>query len=126
MTSTATASTNASLTIRLSPNDNVAVTRADILEGTALAAEGITAAERIPTGHKVATRAIAEGEPVLKYDQVIGFASRAIAPGAHVHVQNCAMADFDRDYAFCSKAKPTEMVPERERATFQGLSLIHI
>jgi altronate hydrolase len=115
-----TVSQNASLTIRLSPNDNVAVSRADILEGTAIAQEGIVAIERIPTGHKVATRAIAKDEPVVKYDQVIGFASQAIAPGAHVHVHNCGMAEFDRDYAFCAKARPTEMVPQAERATFQG------
>ena len=115
-----TAPTNASLTIRLSPNDNVVVSRADILEGTEVAGEGITTVNRIPIGHKVATRAIAEGEAVMKYDQVIGFATQAIAPGTHVHVQNCGMADFDRDYAFCEKAKATEMVPEAERATFQG------
>ena len=111
---------SASLTIRLSPNDNVAVSRADLLEGTALPSEGVTATMRIPTGHKVATRAIAEGEAVVKYDQVIGFATQAIAPGDHVHVHNCGMAEFDRDYAFCANAKPTAMLPDAERATFQG------
>src|SRR3546814_13644710 len=30
------------------------------------------------------------------------------------------MAEFDRDYAFCEGARPTAMVPEAERATFQG------
>src|SRR3546814_20293129 len=30
------------------------------------------------------------------------------------------MAAFDRDYAFCAGAKPTAMVPEGERASFQG------
>jgi altronate hydrolase len=97
-----TTSTNASLTIRLSPKDNVVVSRADILEGTDVPGEGIATVERIPTGHKLATRAVAEGEAVVKYDQVIGFATRAIAPGSHVHVHNCGMAEFDRDYAFCA------------------------
>ncbi|GAB4394140.1 MAG: altronate dehydratase family protein [Kiloniellaceae bacterium] len=113
-------SPTASLTIRLSPNDNVVVSRAEILESTEVPGEGVTTANRIPTGHKVATRAIAEGEPVIKYDQIIGFATRDIAPGAHVHVHNCGMAEFERDYAFCEAARPTEMVPEAERATFQG------
>ncbi|HEY9537020.1 MAG TPA: altronate dehydratase family protein [Kiloniellaceae bacterium] len=110
----------ASLTIRLAPTDNVVVSRADLLEGTAIPAEGVAARTRIPTGHKVATRAIAEGAPVVKYDQVIGFATQAIAAGDHVHVHNCGMAEFDRDYAFCEGARPTAMVPEAERATFQG------
>src|SRR3546814_14879939 len=55
----------ASLTIRLSPTDNVVVSRADLLEGTAIPAEGVAARTRIPTGHKVATRAIAEGAPQI-------------------------------------------------------------
>src|SRR3546814_14975937 len=70
---------------------------------TAMPAEGVAARTRIPTGHKVATRAIAEGAPVVKYDQVIGFATQAIAAGDHVHVHNCGMAEFDRDYAFCEE-----------------------
>ncbi|WP_193369571.1 UxaA family hydrolase [Pelagibius marinus] len=115
-----TSPTGAGLTIRLSPNDNVVVSRAEILEGTEVPGEGVTTANRIPTGHKVATRAIEKGAPVVKYDQVIGFATKDIAPGEHVHVQNCGMGEFDRDYAFCEGAKPTEMVPEGERATFQG------
>ena len=110
----------ASLTIRLAPSDNVVVARADLLEATSIAAEGVSTTGRIPTGHKLATRAIAEGEAVVKYDQVIGFATQAIRPGDHVHVHNCGMAEFDRDYAFCEGAKPTAMVPEGERATFQG------
>lgn len=112
--------TPASLTIRLAPNDNVVVSRADILEGTAIPSEGVVAAARVPTGHKVATRAIAPGEPVVKYDQVIGFATQPVAAGDHVHLHNCGMAAFDRDYAFCAGAKPTAMVPEGERASFQG------
>ncbi len=110
----------AGLTIRLSPKDNVVVSRAEILEATAVPMEGVTTRNIVPTGHKLATRAIAEGEPVVKYDQIIGFASRAIAPGEHVHVHNCSMGDFERDYAHGTAAKATDFVPENERATFQG------
>src|SRR3546814_16548474 len=73
----------ASRTSRLAPTDNGVGSRADLLEGTAIPAEGVAARTRIPTGHKVATRAIAEGAPVVKYDQVIGFATQAIAAGDH-------------------------------------------
>ena len=108
------------LTVRLHANDNVVTARVDILPGTEVPGEGVTAAGRIPAGHKIATRPIAEGEPIRKYDQIIGFASHAIAAGAHVHTHNVEMRDFARDYAFGADARPTEFVPESERATFQG------
>ncbi len=110
-----------SLTIRLHADDNVVVARADILPGTGLPGEGIVARDRIPAGHKIATTALAAGAPVRKYNQIIGFAAREIAAGAHVHVHNVEMRDFERDYAFCSEARPTDFVPEAERATFEGI-----
>ena len=108
------------LTVRLNPNDNVVTARIALMPNTALAGEGLAAAARIPAGHKIATRPIAKGEPVRKYDQIIGFASADIQPGEHVHVHNVEMHDFARDYAFGSEAKPTAFVPESERASFEG------
>jgi altronate hydrolase len=107
-------------TVRLHPADNVVIARAELRPGTSLPEEGIVVADLVPPGHKVATAAIAEGEPVRRYNQVIGFATDAIAPGEHVHVQNLGMHDFERDYAFGADAHPTDTVPEAERATFQG------
>jgi altronate hydrolase len=90
------------------------------LPNTALAGEDIACSAPIPAGHKVATRPIRAGEPVRKYDQIIGFASADIAPGEHVHTQNVEMQDFARDYAFGVDAKPVAFVPEDQRASFQG------
>jgi altronate dehydratase len=76
--------------------DNVAVALEDIAPGTPIrvAREGrvetLAAAEAIPLGHKLALRALAPGEAVVKYGEVIGVAREAIAPGAHVHVHNIA------------------------------------
>ncbi|MQA04647.1 MAG: D-galactarate dehydratase [Streptosporangiales bacterium] len=42
----------------------------------------------IARGHKVALRAMATGERVIKYGHAIGVASRPIAVGEHVHVHN--------------------------------------
>ena len=39
-------------------------------------------------GHKYARRAIAAGENIIKYGMPIGHATRAIAKGEHVHVDN--------------------------------------
>jgi altronate hydrolase len=108
------------LTVRLHPNDNVVTARIALMPNAAIIGEGLAAAARIPAGHKVATRPIAKGEPVRKYDQIIGFASQDIVPGEHVHVHNVEMHDFARDYAFGSDAKPTAFVPEDQRASFDG------
>lgn len=45
-------------------------------------------AEDVAFGHKFAVRAIAAGEPIVKYAETIGLATRAIAPGEWVHVHN--------------------------------------
>lgn len=108
------------LTIRLAARDNVVVARADILPGTSIASEGVTATGHVPAGHKLATTRVAAGEPARKYGQIIGFATREIAPGDHVHTHNLAMGNFSRDYAFCADARPTAFVPESRRATFEG------
>ena len=44
--------------------------------------------EDVPFGHKVCIRATAEGADVVKYGQVIGVASKALAIGDHVHTHN--------------------------------------
>jgi altronate hydrolase len=108
------------LTVRLHSNDNVVTARIDLLPNTAVTGEDVACAARIPAGHKVATRPITAGAPIVKYDQIIGFASKHIAPGAHVHVHNVEMRDFDRDYAFGADVRETPYVPERERASFDG------
>ena len=104
--------------IRLNAADNVVVARADLKAGTPV--EGVTTTGAVPRGHKVATAAIAMGEAVRKYDQIIGFATADIAPGDHVHTHNIEFGDFDRDYAFGADARPTEFVAASRRARFQG------
>src|SRR5262245_6639069 len=109
----------APLTRRLHQADNVVVARMDILPGTKVEGD-VAAATRVPPGHKILTRAVKHGEPLRKYNQIIGFAVEDLAPGTHVHTHNCVMGDFERDYAFCADAHPTDYVAEAERALFQG------
>ena len=75
---------------------NLIVAIEPILPGAV--AEGVTAVSRVPKGHKMATRAIAEGAPILKFGQIIGFAKVPIRPGEHIHEHNCGVHDFARDY----------------------------
>ncbi|QJD16835.1 UxaA family hydrolase [Paracoccus sanguinis] len=70
--------------IILNPADSVAI----------LTARGVA-----PQGHKVALRAMAPGEAVIKYGQVIGYATAPISPGEHVHTHNMVFGEHGRDYA---------------------------
>ncbi len=106
--------------IRIHPGDNVVIARRQLLSGTVLAAEnGVTVAGLVPPGHKVATRAIAAGEPVWRYGQIIGTATQAIAPGQHVHTHNLAFSDFQRAHEPGAGATPTAYVDRP--ATFDGI-----
>ena len=106
--------------IRLDENDNAVVARVDIPKGTVVASEGVTALHDIPMGHKIATRAIGRGDPVLKYNTVIGFAGSDIAPGTWLHTHNVLMDEIQKDYRFGRDYVAAELLPEDERATFMG------
>jgi altronate hydrolase len=106
--------------IRLSPRDNVVVARRDIPAGTNLPSEGIVTRDLIPAGYKVAVRAIGQGDPVLKYNTVIGYASANIQPGDMMHSHNISIDNVDKDYAFSRDYVPTQYVPEDQRPTFMG------
>lgn len=104
--------------LRLNPADNLVVAVDPIEPGAGPV--GVIALERVPRGHKMAVQPIAKGEPVRKFGQIIGFAHDDIAPGRHIHTHNCDFAAFARDYAFAADAKPEDVLPLAERATFEG------
>ncbi|WP_044559041.1 UxaA family hydrolase [Azospirillum sp. B4] len=83
-------STPISPLILLHPDDNVLVVRAAIRAGDALDIDGIpiTAAQDVTVGHKLARRALAAGDKVLKYGAPIGSMTAAVAVGGHVHMHN--------------------------------------
>jgi altronate hydrolase len=109
----------ASPVIRLHPKDDVVIARHQLVSGLRIPEENIVVSGLIPPGHKLATRRIDSGQPVHRYNQIIGIARQDIEPGQHVHTHNLAMTEFARDYAFCVDAKPTEYFPEQ--ATFMGI-----
>ncbi len=105
--------------IRIHPADNVVIARRQLVSGTRLEGEGVTVQGLVPPGHKVAVQAIAAGQPVRRYNQIIGVARQDIAPGQHVHTQNLEFSDFERDYAVGQGAHPTDFVAQP--ATFDGI-----
>ncbi len=105
-------------TVRLDPSDNV-VTAIRALEAGAFADGAVTTA-LIPRGHKIATAAIAKGEPIRKYAQVIGYAAEDIAAGDHVHTHNVEFRNTEANYEFATDLRAVAPVPENERDTFMG------
>ncbi|EHR72712.1 altronate dehydratase [Burkholderiales bacterium JOSHI_001] len=110
---------DASPVIRIHAADNVVIARRQLLGGTVLAEEGITVAGLVPPGHKLATRGVAAGEAVRRYNQVIGTATQAISPGQHVHTHNLVFSDFQRAHEFGADAQATAYVDAP--ATFMGI-----
>jgi altronate hydrolase len=107
--------------IRLHSRDNVVVARSDIAIGDAIPGEDVVSRSQVPAGYKVAARRIARGEPILKYNVVIGFAASDIEPGSLVHSHNTEFHEFDRDYAHASEYRPVSLVPAAQRASFEGI-----
>jgi altronate hydrolase len=104
--------------MKLHASDNVAVLIEACTPGDEV--QGITATQRIPRGHKMALAAIPEGAEIVKYGQIIGFASRPIAPGEWVHEHNVGLHDFTRDYQFSEDRRLTNRAPASKLRTFRG------
>lgn len=102
--------------VRLDAADNV-VTAIRPLEFGQQVGDATTQA-LIPRGHKVATTAIAKGEAIRKYAQVIGYASEDIVAGDHIHTHNVEFRNTDADYEFGTDIRPVTQVSEPD--TFMG------
>lgn len=106
-------------TLQLHPADDVLIARRQLLSGATV--QALKVRGMIPPGHKMAVRDIAPGQPVRRYNQIIGFATRAIAAGEHVHTHNLDMGaehgKFSRDYAMGADVKAE---PQRRQAQFMG------
>src|ERR1700731_1580613 len=103
--------------LRLNPQDQVSIACRDLEPGTPL--ENSTCKDSIPAGHKGALAAIASGESVRRYGQIIGVASRAIVPGQNVHMHNLPMGEHDRNYRFGDDYVATK--PDASAVTFSGI-----
>lgn len=108
------------LTLRLHQNDNVAMARTQLQPGVLLHDNGgLEVIDPVPPFHKIAICDIAVGDPVIKYNQVIGVAACAIRAGEYVHVHNCGMA-AERLPALQPAAVSADAADARLRRTFAG------
>ena len=109
------------LSIRVHPRDNVAIivnpeglVSGDVLRG------GLALVESIPQAHKVALYDLAEGEPVFRYGETIGYAARAIRAGSWVR-EDCLLLPQPPELDELSLATCVPPTPEPlEGYTFDG------
>src|SRR3990170_205068 len=114
--------------LRLRNADNVAVVTRPLTRGSliSLGDLSVESAADIPLGHKVAVTAIAHGQPIVKYGQLIGYAKTDIAPGEHVHTHNIGLGqhandrttDHDLSAEYCRDFKPVELFPDAQMRHF--------
>lgn len=105
--------------LRVHASDSVAVALRDLSAGETISVDGQAVLLRrdVPRGHKLALRAHAPGEAVIKYGLAIGRATAAIAPGDPVHVHNLATAlAGELVYAPGDAAAPTRAIGEHAAA----------
>ncbi|SMG59365.1 galactarate dehydratase [Paraburkholderia susongensis] len=109
------------LYIRVHPNDNVAIVVNDggLGEG-AVFADGLRLLERVPQGHKVALADLAEGDEVIRYNVVIGYALKALPKGSWIneHVIRMPSPPGLEDLPIATTKAPD--MPPLEGYTFEG------
>lgn len=74
----------------IEPTDNVGVVLENLETGDQVLCGDIsvTALEPITVPHKIALVALEAGDSIIKYGAVVGYATKDIPVGAHVHVHN--------------------------------------
>jgi len=74
----------------LSPDDNCLIAAARLAAGETVAIDGerVTLATTVELGHKLARRALAKDDKVLRYGAPIGHVTEDVARGAHLHTHN--------------------------------------
>lgn len=107
-------------TLKLGSTDDVAVVLQPASAGELLVDLQLTLLSDIPAGHKVALSSIERGAPVRKFNQIIGFATKPISPGEHIHTHNLAVGDFERDYAIGSDTHSVTLIEPAKAASFLG------
>ncbi|MEK5164104.1 galactarate dehydratase [Paenibacillus sp. FSL R5-0527] len=112
---------DAPLYIKVHEKDNVAiiVNAGGLPEGTVFPC-GLRLTERVPQGHKVALADVAQGEAVVRYGEIIGYAVRPIPRGSWVSESFIELPTppLLRELPLATKVPPPQ--PPLEGFTFEG------
>jgi altronate hydrolase len=91
------------LAIRIDEQDNVAMAMEALSQGETLSVlsdeaqevDRVTVTADVPLPyHKVALAGIEEGDPILKYGEIIGYATAPIGRGEWVHLHNVESVNY--------------------------------
>lgn len=104
--------------LQIHPEDNVVVAVSPVAAGETIA--GVTVRTDIPSGHKLALKAISMGESVIKYGFPIGNATTDIQPGEWVHTHNLRTALTGDGIPECEPEEQVISPFEGETETFLG------
>ena len=107
--------------LQLNPADPLVVATRDLKVGEEIGLGDLRPVETIGRGHKMATKSIADGEPVRKLGQVIGVATKPIQPGQHIHTHNVEFRPSTADHAIGSGRTNMPVIAEDKAATFMGI-----
>jgi altronate hydrolase len=108
--------------LRLPPEDDVAVAKANIRAGTTLllGSDSMVVTADVGRGHKFALRDLPDDAPVRKYGQTIGFARGPIRAGDHVHLHNVVVRPFARDASIGTEVVSLPTPTRDEARTSEG------
>lgn len=111
----------APLYIKVDDRDNVAIVVNDngLPAGTIFSC-GLRLIEHIPQGHKVALTPIAQGEAIIRYGEIIGYAVKEIKLGSWIDESLVTLPDAPALETLPLATKIPETLPPLEGYTFEG------
>ncbi|WP_321476017.1 galactarate dehydratase [uncultured Paludibaculum sp.] len=109
------------LYVRVHARDNVAIiVNPEGLPAGSAFADGLTLAEFIPQAHKVALEDIGAGDPVIRYGEIIGRATRAIPRGSWVREELLSLPSAPALNQLPRATAVPPALPPIENITFDG------
>lgn len=114
-------SSNTPRRIQVHPDDNVAIiVNSQGLKKGSQFEDGLVLVEDVPKGHKVALRAIAKGEAVVRYGEIIGYTTEDIRQGGWISEHQVELPEAPALDTLPLATKVPEPLPALEGYTFEG------
>ncbi len=114
------AAEQAPVLIKIHPQDNVAIVANDGgLPAGAVLPDGLQLVDAVPQGHKVALADLAEGDAVVRYNVIVGYAAKALPRGSWINERVTTMPSA-RTLEDLPVSTRVARLPPLEGYTFEG------